>query len=60
MRRDDIDINEMLNGYVDMILTYMRCSTDESRWYWQTWDDKRMSWDDIEMHEMLNGCVEMI
>ena len=55
MRRDDIDIHEMLNGWVDMILTYMKCETDTSIWYWHTWDVKRMSRDDIDIHEMLNG-----
>ena len=51
-RRDYIDIHGMLNGWDKMKYTYMRCYTDESRWYWRTWDVKRMRWHDIDIHEM--------
>nr|GEU90373.1 ribonuclease H-like domain-containing protein [Tanacetum cinerariifolium] len=40
----------MLNGGVEMISLYMRCSTKESRW----------SEDGNVLHEMLNGGVEMV
>ena len=54
MSGDDIDIHEILNGWVE-------------RWYWHTWDVKRHTWDvkhmsrdDIDLHEMLNGWDEVI
>ena len=52
--------NKILNGWYDMILTYMRCQIDESRWYRHTRDVKQMSWDDIDIHEMLKESEEMI
>ena len=60
MSRDDIDIHDMLNGWVEMILIYIRCYKDESRWYWYTWYIKRMSRGYIDKQDMLYGWVEMI
>ncbi|GJW07113.1 hypothetical protein Tco_1569536 [Tanacetum coccineum] len=49
-----------LNGGVEMVSLYMRCSTEESRCYHYKGDVQWMSRNDIIVHEMFNGGVEML
>ncbi|GKE30383.1 hypothetical protein Tco_1445767, partial [Tanacetum coccineum] len=58
--RDAIVIHEMFNGGVEMLSLYMRCSTDESKWYRCTRDVQRRIRDAIVLHEMFIRGVEMV
>ncbi|GKD23820.1 hypothetical protein Tco_1225523, partial [Tanacetum coccineum] len=49
-----------LNGGVEMVSLYMRCSTEESRCYRYKRDVQWMSRNDIVVHEMFNRGVEML
>ena len=60
MSRDYMDIQDMLNGWVEIILIYKRCIMDESRWYGYIRYVKRISRDGIYIHDMLDGWVDMV
>ncbi|GKC22296.1 hypothetical protein Tco_1024446 [Tanacetum coccineum] len=52
--RDAIVVHEMFNGGVEMLLLYIRYSTEESRYV------QRLSRDANVVHEIFNGGVEML
>ncbi|GJZ89859.1 hypothetical protein Tco_0661786 [Tanacetum coccineum] len=60
MSRDAIIVHEMFNEGVEMLLLYIRCSTDESRFYRGTLDVQRMCRDSIVVQEMFNGGAKMM